>query len=183
MAAGKCFATHGFSGTGLTAIVQSANVTKGALFHHFSDKSNMALAWIAEDLTNAMEEDWFLPLGGLSSLDALKTFCRAACQRIRSDDAASALTALSAETSPTDPLLRDAFETLFSGWRGAFSSLLESGKDAGWIHRSIEPESEAAFIVAFLSGLTVAARASSSETVLRQGGAALTGYLETLRAP
>lgn len=182
MAAGACFANHGFSGTGLTAIVQSANVTKGALFHHFSDKSNMALAWIAEDLTNAMEEEWFQPLRGIASLDALKTFCRTACQRIRTDDAASALTALSAETSPSDPVLRDAFEKVFSEWRGAFSSLLEAGKNDGWIHRSIEPETEAAFIVAFLSGLTVTSRASSSETVLRQGGAALTGYLETLRA-
>ncbi len=181
-AAGEGFASGGYSGTGLGAIVEKAGLTKGALFHHFKDKSSMALAWIQADLSSAMEESWFAPLENVASLDALKNFCRTGCLAIREDDAASALTALTAETAALDATLREALEGVFSRWRGAFAAMLEAGKAAGWIHRSIQPETEAAFIVSFLAGLTVTAKAAASEGTLRTGATALTGYLETLRA-
>lgn len=60
MAARKCFAQRGFFETSMSDIEAAANVSRGVLYHHFSNKDEMILAIIAENLGNAaakIEED------------------------------------------------------------------------------------------------------------------------------
>jgi AcrR family transcriptional regulator len=40
-AAAKAFAKHGFTATSITQIADAARVTKGAVYHHFSDKQSL----------------------------------------------------------------------------------------------------------------------------------------------
>lgn len=47
-AAAKVFDEHGFSGATLSAIVQHADITKGALYFHFESKEQIAQALIGE---------------------------------------------------------------------------------------------------------------------------------------
>ena len=46
-AAGRLFAERGYSGASVHAIVESAGVTKGGLYFHFTSKRELALAVIA----------------------------------------------------------------------------------------------------------------------------------------
>lgn len=40
-AAAQAFAEHGFTGTSITQVAEAARVTKGAVYHHFSDKQSL----------------------------------------------------------------------------------------------------------------------------------------------
>lgn len=180
--AGAEFSLHGYAGTGLGAVVTRAELTKGALFHHFSDKRAMAVAWINDLLGPQMEARWMAPLESIGSLEALKAFCRARCMELAPDDASSALVSLTAETAASDSMLGEALEKIFEQWRGAIAALLERGKSEGWIHRSIQPAAEAAFVVSAFAGFTVTTRARPDEGIRRVCASALEGYLETLRA-
>jgi AcrR family transcriptional regulator len=181
-AAGAEFSRHGYAGSGLEAIVVRAELTKGALFHHFSDKRAMAVAWIDDVMAAEIGERWIEPLAEIGSLDGLRAFLRARCLEIRPGDAASALVALTAETAHADDALAAALERVFARWRAALTGLLERGKSEGWIHRSIQPSAEAAFVVSAIAGFTVTTRAGEAETLRRGCADALEGYLETLRA-
>lgn len=181
-AAGNGFATQGYAATGLGGIVEAAGLTKGALFHHFRDKQSLAVAWISHDLAEGIGAAWIDPLQTVASLDGLKSLCRSRCMELHPGDPLSALVAVTAETASSDDVLREAAAALFARLREAFSALIERGKSAGWIHRSIQPPAEAAFIVSSLAGLTIAAKASPEESTRRSGAGALEAYLETLRA-
>lgn len=180
-AAGERFARDGYSGTGLGPMVLQAGLTKGALFHHFPDKRSLALAWIRGDLMNAIGILWIVPLGGIDSLDGLRTFCRARCMDLRAGDATSALVALAAETAAVDLVLGAVLEEVFAAWRTAVAGLLEKGKSAGWIHPSIQPAVEAAILVSAFSGLSVTTKCNPEESFRRTFATGLEGYLETLR--
>lgn len=176
------FARHGYAGTGLGAIVTRAGLTKGALFHHFPDKQRLAAAWIGEHLAAAITALWITPLAAADTLDAFRALCRTRCLELRPGDATSALVALTAETAASDPVLGAALESIFAAWRAAIAGWLERGKTGGWIHRSIQPQVEAAFLVAAIAGFSVTTQATPDDKVRRTCASALEGYLETLRA-
>ncbi len=181
-AAGAEFSKHGYSGSGLGAIVTRSELTKGALFHHFTDKRALALGWIEEILAPEIEGHWIAPLQDIGSLDALRAFCRARCLELAPGDALSALVGLTAETTATDEMLGAAFERIFASWREALAALLERGKTEGWIHRSIQPAVEAAFMVSAFAGFSITTGTQPDQGIRRTCASALEGYLETLRA-
>lgn len=180
-AAGAEFSLHGYAGSGLESIVTRAELTKGALFHHFSDKRAMAVAWIEDLLAPEIEARWVEPLESIGSLDSLQAFCRARCMELASDDATSVLVSLTAETAAADAVLAAALDQIFARWRESLAGMLDRGKTEGWIHRSIQPATEAAFVVSAYAGFTVTTRAHPEESVRRTCASALEGYLETLR--
>lgn len=180
-AAGGEFASHGYSGTGIGAIVSKAGLTKGALFHHFPDKRALAIAWIGGDLKDAIHALWIAPLDEIDSLNAFRGFCRARCLELLPSDATSALVSLTAETAAADPDMRTSLEDVFATWREAFSSLLEKGKSDGWIHHSIQPAVEAGILVSTFAGLSVTTQCNPAESFRRTCATGLEGYLETLR--
>jgi TetR/AcrR family transcriptional repressor of nem operon len=180
--AGYEFARHGYAGTGLEAVVRRAGLTKGALFHHFCDKRALAVAWIEDLLVPEIGERWIVPLEGLGSLDAVKVFFRDRLLEMDSADVTSALVMMTSSIPASEEAVALALERVFAAWREALASMLERGKGAGWIHRSIQPGAEAVFLVSAVAGFCVTSRPVMSESARRGCAAALDAYLETLRA-
>jgi TetR/AcrR family transcriptional regulator, transcriptional repressor for nem operon len=181
-AAGIGFSLKGYSATGLGGIVTAASLTKGALFHHFPDKCALATAWITEHLGAGIHSQWVGPLSAVSSLNAFRTLCQNCAKDLSVSDSTSSLVALTAEVAAHDPRLCAALDGVYQSWKSAVSERLEHGKSAGWIHRSIKPDVEAAFIVSSFSGFTVALKLSPTPQTRTTFLTALEGYLETLRA-
>lgn len=181
-AAGEEFALHGFAGSGLGAIVARAGLTKGALFHHFPDKRSMVLGWIEGDLVPRLGQRWTDALADVSTLEGLKSWCRERLHGLSADDPMSVLVAMAAETAASDEALGAAFGRALGVFREALASAIGRGRSEGWIHRSIDPASEAAMLQAMLAGFSVTLRCDPPEGLRRQAVAAAEAYLETLRS-
>lgn len=181
-AAGVDFSVKGFAGTGLGGIVARAELTKGGLFHHFADKRQLGAAWITERLGAGTEELWAQPLAEVKSLEGFRAVCRLRVKTSDVEDTTSALIALGAEMAGRDEGMSAALAEVFSGWRASIAELIQRGKKDGWIHGSIKPEVEAAFLVSSFAGFTVAMKISPTAETRASFLTALEGYLETLRA-
>jgi AcrR family transcriptional regulator len=76
-AARALFAERGFAATSIDEVVRTAGVTKGALYHHFRDKTDLLRAVYEEQ--EQLSIDGLLALGAQHAdpLDALRAGCRA----------------------------------------------------------------------------------------------------------
>jgi TetR/AcrR family transcriptional regulator, transcriptional repressor for nem operon len=175
------FSLHGYSATGIGAIVLRSGLTKGALFHHFPDKQKLAAAWISEILAEGVRDLWVSPLDGAASLDDLQAICRRRCSDGTPDDATAALVAIAAEVGAREEILGEALESVFAAWRGAVAGLFERGRAGGWIHPSIQAELEAALLVSAFGGFSVSLRLSPTAETRQRFSSAFAAYLETLR--
>lgn len=180
--AGEEFSKSGYAASGLGGIVETAGLTKGALFHHFADKRSLGLAWVNEVVADGIRGRWVEPMAELGSLDGLKAFCRVRLTEMTANDELAGLVLMAAEMGSVDAVMAAGLEEVFEIWRGGFAELLERGKLAGWIHRSIQPAVEAPFFVSMICGFSVGMRLPSADATRRMGLMALDGYLETLRA-
>ncbi len=176
------FSVLGYCASGIGGIVSRAELTKGALFHHFPDKRALAVAWVDERLGAGIDGDWVAPLAGATSLEALRDLCRQRCKELRAGDATSALVAVAAETAARDESLADALEGVFSAWRAALAGFFERGKAAGWIYPAIDPEAEAVMFVSAFAGFSVSAKTTRNPQARQLFLTAFESYLETLRA-
>lgn len=179
-AAGEVFARSGYAGGGLAEVVAAAGLTKGALFYHFPDKRSLALAWIGEMLAAEMAEVWLEPLAGLSSLEDLKRLCRRRLDGFAGRHTTLTLVALAAELTASDEVLAGALDGLFDNWRAGVAAVLERGREAGAVFRSVKPAAEAALLVAALAGIAVTV-GRAGEAAKHQAAASLDDYLDTLR--
>lgn len=178
--AGQGFSAQGYAASGIGGIVEASGLTKGALFHHFADKRELALAWIEEDLQPQLVEQWVEPLEHIGSLADLSDFCQQASLRLEESNPCTTLVAMSAELGGRDDELSGALGQIFSQWREAVAECLKRGQQAAWIHPSIQPSAEAGTLISMISGLSVMMRCGAAA----ESGAwtaSLKAYLETLR--
>lgn len=177
-AAGRGFATQGYAATGIGGIVETAGLTKGALYHHFADKRELALAWIRETLREQLVADWVSPFEGLGSLRELIAACSDGLKQLRDGDACTALVAMAAELGGRESDLGAALEELFALWRDSVAQVLRHGQQQGWVHSSIRPDKEAGILISMISGFSVLLRCNDRRGEWTDS---LSAYLETLR--
>ncbi|WP_338284949.1 TetR/AcrR family transcriptional regulator [Luteolibacter sp. LG18] len=184
------FYRNGFQGGSLNRIVDRAELTKGALFHHFPDKAALAIALVDERLFPAMETRWFQPLQETADpVTTLRDLIRGHVARIEKEGPEGFLFHgcpignLATEMAPLDDVLRGKLDALYTAWREAISGALRRGQKAGIVHASIDPEAEAVFVVASLTGTATQAKTARDFRIFQLSLKALEGYLETLRNP
>ncbi len=180
------FASCGFQGGGLNHLVAAAGITKGAFFHHFPDKISLLSALLEARFRPAVTSVWIAPMADSSDPLATIEACLRNAARSKPNLAADAglITSLTSEMIALDCPPRDAFAHLLDDWRESIASAFSRGKSTGKIHPSINPQAEAAFLLACLAGLSLTAKSSLTNSgVPAMAWRAFEGYTSTLRTP
>ncbi|MBB5060034.1 AcrR family transcriptional regulator [Granulicella aggregans] len=175
---------HGYQGANLDRILNSASVTKGALYHYFGSKQALGYAVFDERIAKLIRDRWLSPvmmegdpIGAMqgvlqvfhdtSDLDSVELGCP--------------LNNLAQEMSPLDEGFRERIDALFEEWERGFAAALALGQSKGRVKRDIDPETTAMFIVSALEGCFGLAKSSRKMNVIRARLNAVSGYLESLR--
>lgn len=174
----------GFRGTDLDTILDSAGVTKGALYHHFEDKEALGYAVVDEVITRITEEKWLRPLReGEDPIDTLIRVVQSTSLRSEHVRGGCPLNNLAQEMSPLDEGFRKRLAKVFDGWQNEIAGALQAGQKRGLVRRDLDAAESATFLVATYEGYMSLAKNAQDAGVLQSGQKRMTEYLESLRAP
>ena len=180
------FYRNGFQGGSVNKIVETAGITKGALFHHFAGKRELAFAVIDEIIEPILKARWLAPF--VESADPIASLQQAIRQRVKDDIKSGAflqgcpLNNLAQEMSPLDEGFRARIDALYDAWREGIAEAMSAGRKAGKVREDASPREVAALVVAAQMGIWGTGKSSRDDDLMIQAGDALCGYLETLKA-
>lgn len=176
----------GFQSASIDTILAAANVTKGALYHHFESKEALGHAIIDEVVATFLRNRWLLPLqqsGDKDSIDALIDIVQSIPARPRDLKGGCPLVNLAQEMSRLDELFRRRLEAMFRAWREAVAVALRRGQSQGTVRRDLVPEEAASFLIAMVEGYEVLAKNAQDVKLWNEGIRNIVGWLHSLRAP
>lgn len=176
---------RGFQPTGLDAILARAELTKGAVYHHFENKTELGHAVFDEAVVPWVEARWIVPVREAEDpIGELIARVRKLPERTpRERSLGCPLGNLLLETSGLDQPFRGRIEALLSAWRSQLTADLRRAQRAGTVREDIHPAETAAFLVAALEGVVGIAKPARDPKALKQAVAGFLAYLQSLRVP
>lgn len=175
---------HGFQAASLETILTKAGVTKGALYHHFSNKRALGYTVVEELVRDRIYRRWMAPLeDSADPVAALHDCIRTFTLSPQSLQRGCVLNNLAQEMAMVDEGFRQRLEAIFQWWRAEFTTVLRHGQDRGQLRPDIHPEYAACFLVASIEGAIGTAKNAQSLELLQACMAGLAQYFETLRVP
>ncbi len=176
---------RGFTGASLDAILKSAKVTKGALYHHFSSKSALGYAVVDELVGQTIRNQWVRPLQDADDpITGLQETLRLeiAEKPLEQLDLEAPAIRLAQEMSGQDEGLRKRLDNVMTAWRGGIAATLSRGQRDGTVRDDVDVHRVSAFIVAAIAGILATAKSARSVDQLRSNTEILSSYLQGLRA-
>src|SRR5579871_2212106 len=130
---------NGFQGGSVNKIVEAAGITKGALFHHFAGKRELAFAVIDEIIEPILRQRWLKPLS--ESADPITNLQQTIRHHVKNDIQGGVwlqgcpLNNLAQEMSPLDEGFRERIDGLYDTWRKEIAEAMTAGKMAGTVRK------------------------------------------------
>ncbi|UVK37584.1 TetR/AcrR family transcriptional regulator [Mesorhizobium sp. AR10] len=165
----ESFQARGYHASSLGDLMTAADVTGGALHHHFPTKKALALAVIEERVAAAVEETWIAPvLAAGSAREGVRSVFDAVAAELEQQGFVRGcpLNNLAHELSLADPDFRLALAGIFSGWREVIADKIRADQQAGR-ERDTDPDRFAALAVATYSGAMSMAKTAQDAGALR----------------
>jgi AcrR family transcriptional regulator len=175
----------GFQAASLHRILRRTGLTKGALYHHFPNKLALGYAVVDELLGPYLEQNWLAPLRSATDpVEKMKELLLENARRMEDRDIALGcpLNNLAQEMAPVDAGFQTRILGLFDAWRDGIATALAAGQTAGLVREDINPRQASSVILATMEGCIGLAKAAQSIDVLRECGAGLIEYLDSLKA-
>lgn len=147
------FAENGYRGTSLARVAERAELSQAGLLHHFRTKEELLAATL--DLRDEMDSERFTdaagtPLTGVAALEALADLV-AHNQRV--PGLVQLFTVLSAESVTADHPAHAWARNRYRRIRVVLAEALRAGVTTGELRPEVDPEAQAARLVALMDGL------------------------------
>ena len=167
--AASLFHHKGYTATGLDEILKKAQVTKGAFYHHFQSKKDVALAVIHEIVADQVQRRMIDPVIRASNpLVAI----RKVVSNLRKETPESDLLTgcpinnLANELALQDAEFQSALAKLFRDWEMAWTQALRRELKSGRRHKYKDSHEFSLYLIALIEGAQAMAKAQQSRKPL-----------------
>lgn len=175
---------NGYQGMRLDEVLSATGLTKGALYHHFTNKLALGYAVVDEVIAPMMETLWNRPLKSADKpLDALVEAIRSLPDAKPPEliQYGCPLNNLAQEMSPLDEGFRQRLDQVFTNWHGTTVQALKEAQKQNMIRSDVNCEETATFVMAALEGCIGIAKNAQSVDRLHACNRGLIHYLLSLK--
>ena len=167
--AASLFHHKGYTATGLDELLKNAGVTKGAFYHHFKSKKDVALAVINEIVADKVRKRMIEPVVHSSKPMAA---IRKVVSTLRAETPPPDLLTgcpinnLASELALQDKELQHALASLMKEWELAWSQALKRELKSGRSHPFKDPHEFSLYLIALIEGAQAMAKTQQSRRPL-----------------
>lgn len=183
-AAYKEIHVNGFQSASLSNILARTGVTKGALYHHFPNKTALGYAVVDEVIARRIYLSFIYPLEHFDDpIDGFIQLIQNAGDRFSMTDIelGCPLSVLAQEMASIDEGFRQRLTQIYDQWHQSIADVLSRARDDGLIIDEVDTDTMAITIVAIMEGSLSAAKVSRNLDKLYRGGCGLTQLLQLIR--
>ena len=176
--------SQGFRAASLSNILAHTGVTKGALYHHFPNKTELGYAVIDEVIAQRIYLSFIQPLQEFDNpIDGFIELIRRAGDTFSITDInlGCPLTNLAQEMAPIDEGFRTRLIDIYEKWHQSIADVMTEAKRSGNIIDECDPHILAVTIAATMEGALNAAKVSQNLDKLHFCGCGLIQYLQLIR--
>ncbi|NIB38108.1 TetR/AcrR family transcriptional regulator [Pseudomaricurvus alkylphenolicus] len=175
---------HGYKAASLSEILSKAEVSKGALYHHFANKQELGYAVFEELYAEECLSRW---RGALAQEDVLDGICHMLSDfedQCSDEDIACGcpVNTISQEMAAVDDGFQKQTFNMYQRQARMIEEALLRSSEQGLVKSGIDCEQTALFIVAGFQGIASMMKASRSRETLHKLHAGLADYVQHLRA-
>lgn len=141
---------NGFQGVSIDRIVAKTNVTKGAFFHHFSNKQQLGYAIVDELLSSMIMSRWIAPLAAYKNpLKGMLSQFKKNIDETPNEHICYGcpLNNLIQEMAPVDPLFKEKLGKVIALWISENEKYLIKAQNLGYLRKNVNTRQLAEFIV------------------------------------
>ena len=175
---------QGFQSASLANILARVNVTKGALYHHFANKTELGYAVVDEVIAERIHLSFVKPLQYFDNpVDGFIELIRESGNAFSITDIelGCPLTNLAQEMAPIDEGFRTRLIHIYGLWHQSISDAMARAKQANQIIDEVDPDTVAMTLVAIMEGALNAAKVAQNLDKLQLCAQGLIQYLELIR--
>ena len=183
-AAYKEIHVNGFQSASLSHILARTGVTKGALYHHFPNKTELGYAVVDEVIARRIYLSFIYPLEHFDDpIEGFIQLIQTAGDRFSMADIelGCPLSVLAQEMASIDEGFRLRLMRIYDQWHQSIADVLSRGRKDGLIIDEVDPYTMAVTIAAIMEGSLSAAKVSRNLDRLYHGGRGLTQLLQLIR--
>ncbi|MFL0801687.1 MAG: TetR/AcrR family transcriptional regulator [Agarilytica sp.] len=175
---------NGFKAASLADILAKAEVSKGALYHHFANKQELGYAVFDEVFVREFLADWDLPMSSDEPIDALCKWMTEFAEHVSEEvlQQGCPVYNIATEMSSADEGFRSKTTKMFETLQAHLAETIETAKRNGQVKTDIDPESVAPFIVATIQGSMMQGKYGRNLETFKASIKCLASYLASLKA-
>jgi AcrR family transcriptional regulator len=174
---------HGFHNVSINDIIAQTNLTKGAFFHYFPTKNDVAYAIIDETLSEMTLERWIRPLAAYKNpLQGIIQHLHKIIDNTPDEQLqfGCPLNNLIQELSAENPIFRQKLNAILELWITGIESYLKKAQADGYLKKDIHPRQLAEFIVMTHKGAFGMSKSFGKKKVLWSLYHSLRDYINSL---
>lgn len=183
----KLLYKKGYCATGLTEILNIVEMTKGAMYYHFTSKHALVLATIEHYLESLLENHWIEPFEGSDKpLDVLIGQITAYKDMFTEEEHyldikhGCPLNNFILDMSDKDEAFFKYLESVYSRWQESLEKALTKAQTLKQTKTDFDAKKQALYIISSLEGSIASAKAYNNIDVLSDNVTILSNYIKNL---